>query len=113
MHEISLMQSALTTAERAAAEAGASRIESITLRIGALSGVVRDALEFAFEVLKADTLASGAELKIEEVPVRCRCADCGTEFEPQGMIFECPNCGALSSQVLRGREIDLVSMEVV
>jgi len=113
MHEISLMQSALNAATRAAGDAGATRIESITLRIGALSGVVRDALEFAFEVLKADTPASEARLVIDEVPVVCHCAECDADFEPSSMVFECPTCGRLSSQIVRGREIDLVSMEVV
>ncbi len=112
MHEVSLMQGTLDIAVARAQEAGASRIESLTMRIGALSGVVRDALEFAFEVLTPGTLAEGARLIIEDVPVVCYCPGCAAEFEPQGMVFGCPQCGERSAQVRRGREIDLVQMEV-
>ena len=41
---------------------------AIRLRIGALSGVVPEALEFAFEALRPGTLAEKAELAIESVP---------------------------------------------
>ena len=65
MHELSIMQSALSVALDQARQAGASRVHVIRLRIGALSGVVPDALEFAFEALAPGTPAEGAELAID------------------------------------------------
>ena len=65
MHELSIMQSALSLALDQARQAGASRVHTIRLRIGALSGVVPDALEFAFEALVPGTLAEGAKLAVE------------------------------------------------
>ena len=65
MHELSIMQSALSLALDQARQAGAARVHTIRLRIGALSGVVPDALEFAFEALTPGTLAEGAQLAIE------------------------------------------------
>lgn len=112
MHELSLMQSALDIALEHAGRAGADRIVSLTLRIGAMSGVVSEALEFAFEVLKADTIARDAMLQIDTVPVVCRCAHCERDFEAGDMVYACPDCGRRSADVRSGREMELSSMEV-
>ena len=76
MHELSIMQSALSLALNQAQQAGAARVHMIRLRIGALSGVVPDALEFAFEALTPGTMAEGARLAVEHVPARFWCAAC-------------------------------------
>ena len=112
MHELSLMDSALHIAADQAQSAGATRILSMTLRVGALSCVVPDSLRFAFEVLREGTLASTAELLIVETPVRALCTGCVVEFETTGPVALCPNCGAATSNIVSGREMDLVSMEV-
>jgi hydrogenase nickel incorporation protein HypA/HybF len=106
------MESALRLAAERARAAGASRINRMCLRIGALSGVVPESLEFAFETLRQDTLAAQAVLAIESVPAACWCGECRVEFESPDLLFECPRCGALASELRRGREMDLVSVEV-
>jgi hydrogenase nickel incorporation protein HypA/HybF len=112
MHEVSLMQSALELAEEQARLRGAGRIHRITLRIGKLAGVEPEALAFAFDVVTAGTMADGATLGVESVPVVCFCAACQAEFAPEDFIFACPRCGAPSGDVRAGRELELVSLEV-
>jgi len=112
MHEFSLMQSTLDLAIDHASRHGAERIERITMRIGDLSGVVADALQFAFEVLREGTMAADAALEIERVPVRCHCASCDSFFEPDGFVYTCPTCGAASRDIRTGREMELASIEV-
>lgn len=109
MHEVSIMESVL---EIAVARAAPRRIVRIELRIGHLSGVVREALEFAFEAMSLGTLAEGARLEVEEVAVRARCVPCDDDFEPDSLFYECPRCGTPSADVRRGRELDLVAVEV-
>ena len=112
MHEVSLMQSTLRIAmERAAAE-GARRIHRLTMRVGPLSGAVPEALEFAFEVLARGTMAEGAALEVERVPIVCYCEPCGAEFRPGDFVCECPTCHQLSAEVRHGRELELASLEV-
>jgi len=97
----------------AALREGASRVTSVRLRIGRLSGVTVDALTFAWDLARADTVASEAELRVEEIPVTVMCAQCGREGEPRdggGLI--CSACGAPAPTILRGRELELVAMEV-
>lgn len=106
------MQSALDQVLEQARQAGAGRVHAIRLRIGVLSGVVPDALQFAFEALAAGTLAEGALLNIENVPARFWCATCGHEFEAAQMFAECPDCHRPSGKLRAGREMELTSMEV-
>jgi hydrogenase nickel incorporation protein HypA/HybF len=112
MHELSIMQSALDQVLEKARQAGASRVHAIRLRIGALSGVVPDALQFAFEALSDGTPAQGAQLLIEDVPARFWCATCSHEFEATRMFAECPDCHRPSMELRAGREMELTSLEV-
>ena len=112
MHELSILEDALVQAFQQTTRAGAKRIHRIKMRIGEISGVAPDALRFAFDVVTQDTIADGAEFELEVVPVKCRCRSCGSAFTPDGLIYECPSCQALSSDVLQGREIELTSLEV-
>jgi hydrogenase nickel incorporation protein HypA/HybF len=106
------MQTALETAVRQARTAGGSRIHVIRLRVGRLSGVVTDALEFAFEALRPGTPAAEARLEIETVPAVMWCAGCQREFDSPEFLCECPGCGAVSGELRRGREMELLSMEI-
>lgn len=112
MHEFGIAESLLKTALETAAQHGASKVEQVSLRIGALAGVVDEALTFAFEALADGTPAQGARLLIEAVPVACYCPTCAREFEAPRFSYRCPHCQALSREVRRGRELQLVSIEV-
>jgi hydrogenase nickel incorporation protein HypA/HybF len=112
MHEFSIMESALDTAIQKTRAAGATQIHRLTLRVGKLSGVVPEALRFAFDALKARSLAAEAMLVIEEVPVVCWCPNCRSEFEPPEFKYECPHCHLLGGELRRGREMELAALEI-
>src|SRR5437773_4758177 len=108
MHETGLMQEAVQIAVDRAEQNGGTRVHGLTLRIGPLAGVEIDALRFAFEVVTQGTAADGAELHIEEVPVRCWCSTCAAEFQPADYVFRCASCERISADVRQGREFDLI-----
>ena len=111
MHEASIMQEALAQAEAHARQHGCTAIHVIRLRVGALSGVVPEALEFAFEALKAGTMAAEATLHLERVEARALCPACRREFTLEDAVFPCPACGGWESELLQGRELDLARIE--
>lgn len=113
MHEVGIMQNAVLMAEQQARANGAARIVKLRLRIGQLSGVVPEALEFAFEVVGKGTMVEGAGLEIEPVPAAFWCADCQAEFECEDFLAECPRCHAVASELRRGREMELSSLEIL
>jgi hydrogenase nickel incorporation protein HypA/HybF len=84
MHELSITQSILDTALRHAEQAHAKAIRALSLRVGALSGIVPDSLRFYFEFINKGTLAEGARLEIELVPPHARCRACGAERDFSG-----------------------------
>lgn len=112
MHEFSIMQAALETAGEKTRAAGATQIHRLTLRVGALSGVVPTALRFAFDALKDQSLAAAAELQIEEIPAAGWCAACAAEFAVADLQYECPRCHQLSGDLRRGKEMELASLEI-
>lgn len=112
MHDVGLMQQALEMAEQQLRLQGAQRIHRMAFRVGPLSGVEPDALRFAFDVVAQGTCADGAQIDIEEMPLRCWCSACEREFEPAGFAFLCPGCARVSDEVRSGREFELRSLEI-
>ncbi|MBI2808183.1 MAG: hydrogenase maturation nickel metallochaperone HypA [Planctomycetes bacterium] len=111
MHEASIMQNVFDLAcDRMRAES-ATRIVRVRLRVGALAGVVPEALAFAFEAMRAGTPAALAEIEFERVPARLVCRACQREFEPDGFPDACPCCGSWNVDVRHGHELDLVLVE--
>ena len=112
MHEVGLMESALEIVFDNAKQQNATRIHKVGMKVGALSGVVPDALEFAFEALVRNTIAADAVLEIELIPVTCYCPNCNSEFEPGEFSYECPQCGKPTGELRQGQELQLTHIEV-
>ena len=88
-------------------------MEKIRVKVGKASGVVADSLLFSFECARAGTVAEGASLEIEEVPVGGYCRDCSRDFDVDGQyVLECPRCGGPSFSVDRGHELEVIDLEV-
>jgi hydrogenase nickel incorporation protein HypA/HybF len=113
MHEMGI---ALQIIEIAAAsippELTSARVERVNLKIGKLSAVVPDSLRFCFEIASKDTSLAGADLAIEETPVVARCKDCHARWTIEEPVFTCSSCSGGSLEILSGRELDIVSIEI-
>lgn len=112
MHELSLIQEAIRIAEAHAKAANANCINRIILRVGALTGAVPEALEFAFEVARQGTLAENASLEIETVDPCVSCLDCGHQYNCEGWELICPQCGSFNAKIIKGLELDVKTIEV-
>jgi hydrogenase nickel incorporation protein HypA/HybF len=119
MHEMSTAQSILEVVQQYTKEndhtrgADVPRVKSVRLRIGEMAGVVPESLRFCFEVASEGTVAQGAELLIDEVPIRCRCAGCKVEFLVEHFLFLCPTCGTPDVEVISGNELDVVELDLL
>jgi hydrogenase nickel incorporation protein HypA/HybF len=113
MHELSIAQSLIELACDTAEREGASRVTKLHLRIGAMSGVVVDSLLFSFDLAAEGTACEGAKLDIKEVAVRVHCPRCdAAKSLPDSYAFLCPTCGSPTPEILEGRELKLISLEV-
>jgi hydrogenase nickel incorporation protein HypA/HybF len=112
MHEVGIMEQLLAIALDHAQQEGASEIHTIKVKVGDLSGVVPEALTFAFDVTAKGTSAESATFQVERVPAQCYCATCQECFTPKDWIYECPHCHEISHDLRQGKELELVSLEV-
>lgn len=112
MHELSIaMRVVETLTEDLAGESGSVTV--VRLRVGALSGVVPDALRFAWDVACRETRMEGSSLDIDEVAARIWCDSCEREQTVPGAFrMLCPICGEPGSRVVAGRELEILSVEM-
>jgi len=116
MHELPVTENILKVVLRHAGEARAARVVGISLRIGELSDIIEEWLQRYFDYLSRGTLAEGAVLRIERVPVIFRCEGCGTSFpvkvrEVRDIL--CPSCGGGKASLVSGREFFIKNIEVI
>ena len=112
MHELGITQSIVDIAEKTAREQKATKVLSVTVEIGELSGVVAEAVEFCFEACIQQSLLEGSRLIIERIPGLARCDDCGVELKIDNMTFKCKDCGSYALQRLQGEELKIKELEV-
>ncbi|HST10439.1 MAG TPA: hydrogenase maturation nickel metallochaperone HypA [Terriglobales bacterium] len=112
MHELSIALSIVEMAEEEALRHG-GLVSAVHLKLGALSGVVKDALLASFEMACADTPLEGSRLIVEEVPIIVFCEHCQ---ERRGLTstqwFCCPECGMPTGDVVQGKELEVVALEM-
>lgn len=111
MHEMGITQGILSASFEAAENAGATRITEIRVSIGEMTEIVATALEFAFDALTPGTMAEGAQLVITNVSAHSRCNGCGVEYDHDRFQMLCPECGSFDVVLLRGRELQIDSIE--
>jgi len=114
MHELSIAISIIDMVQEEAEHRHASRVEAIHLKLGPLSGVVREALEASYEIAAEDTPLKGTRLVIENVPVVVYCSACDQQQQLESIQnFTCPACGSPTPDVIHGKELEVVSMEII
>jgi len=108
LHEMAITQSVV---DAVCEHAEGRRVRSVRLQVGALCGVVPDSMQFCFELATEGTAADGARLDLDVQPGSARCRSCGDEFVLPDLILLCP-CGSADVEVLGGRQLRILSMEV-
>lgn len=112
MHEVGIAASILQTVESEANKRPSSRITVVGLRIGALSDIDRDALQFAFTALTRNTEWESLKFEIEWCPRRQRCFACGVEFVVEDGDASCPACGDARTLCVGGTQLDIAYLEL-
>jgi len=113
MHELSIALSIVEVASEEAQRHGDARVEAVHLQLGALSGVDRDALLFAWDLACEETRIAGSRLAIEAMPVVVRCPVCGVESAlDEPLDLRCPACGCVEVEIQRGRELQVTALEI-
>jgi hydrogenase nickel incorporation protein HypA/HybF len=113
MHELSIAMSILDVAQEEVERRGGVRVAAIHLKMGAMSGVVSDALQSAYELAREHTGFDDCRLVIEELPVIVFCSKCQAQKPVQSLQwFCCAECDTPASDVVQGRELEVTGLEL-
>ncbi len=114
MHELPVTQSILDIVLKHAKMNGVKKIHAINLNIGELSDLQDEWIQRYFDYISKGSLAEGAKLKIERIPVVFRCNACTESFQVRVREMKditCPSCGKNDFTLVSGREYYIRDME--
>ena len=113
MHELSIAVNLVESLEEKLAGQDALVVNAVNIRIGALTGLVPEALEFCWEVACNESRLKGSRLVIERVDAAGFCHECQEERVISNLqSFRCPVCLAPITDVTGGHELEILTLEV-
>lgn len=113
MHELSIALGIVEGAREEAERLDQGRVTAVFLKLGALSGVVREALESSWEIACAGSPLEGSRLEIEDVPVIVWCPTCeALRTLDSVQFFACAACGTPTGDIRQGKELQVVALEL-
>ena len=112
MHELAIAQNILEIVRQSVPEEQVSEVKWVRIRVGQLSGVIPDSLNFCFDAIVGETSLRRAGLDIEQVPTVSRCKKCTHQFQIEDMVFVCPECKSTDLELITGRELQVVEIEL-
>ena len=112
MHELAVTQGILNFALEEAAKRQATKITSLTVSLGSLSGIVAECVETYFPLVAEDTIAKDAKLIFCRIPATVRCPECNAQSELPDFRLRCPACTSRRVELLTGREDYIESIEI-
>jgi hydrogenase nickel incorporation protein HypA/HybF len=112
MHELSIALSILDCVAEEAQRHGRPRVVAVHLKLGPLCGVVKESLVSAFELAREQTPFATTRLLVEDVPLVAWCPSCSAERGVDVQQLCCPVCTTPTPEVVRGRELEVVALEI-
>jgi hydrogenase nickel incorporation protein HypA/HybF len=112
MHELSIAQEIIGIVQENLPKQSGHAVKSVKLRIGKLTNILPDSLEFCFDALIKSTPLDGARLEIQHIPVTVCCTQCKKENEIEGLAFVCPSCGSSQIKMTAGDELQVAEIEI-
>ena len=116
MHELQVTERILNIVLNHAQKNGVTKVMSINLRIGELSDLENEWIQHYFDYLAKESVAAGAKLVIERVPVVMRCDECDHSFEVNIKEIKeilCPECECKTCTLVSGKDYYIKDMEVM
>jgi len=112
VHELSFAENIIDIIRQSVPTDELGDVRVVRLKIGILSGVVPDSLDFCFTTISAQTPLARARLEIEQIPFTVVCDACGKSFANDIGYVVCPDCGGVETRVVSGRELQVTEIEL-
>jgi len=111
MHEVSIIQNVVEIVLEKAIENKLTSVSKVSLKIGELSGVMPQSLNFAFKSCIIDTMLQNSVLEIDKVSAVAECKDCTKQFPIDHFNKLCPYCNKFCSSIISGYELYVNTIE--
>ena len=112
MHELGIARNILEIVQQSVPSDEEPAVRRIRIKVGQMSGVVPDSLEFCLNALLNDTKMDRADLVIEKIPTVSLCRECGHRFSVDDFVFSCRACSSPNVEVVSGNELEVVDIEL-
>jgi hydrogenase nickel incorporation protein HypA/HybF len=119
MHELSIALRIVEALDEELAEeadhldSGELAVSAVTIQVGALTGLVPEALQFAWDMSTDNSRLQGSKLNIEWIDAAGYCPECQSERTITNLqSFRCPVCRTPIAQIVGGNEMEILTMEV-
>jgi len=113
MHELGVVFYVIKDVKKVAEENDIKKVNSVTLEIGEVSGVIHDMLKDCYDwAKKKEPLLEESELKIETIEAISYCEDCGKDYSTVKHAKICPYCGSEKTFLKVGNEFSIKEIEV-
>ena len=114
MHELGTIYYVIDTVEKLMVENQLTKVASITLEIGEVSGIIPDYLMDFWQYARAKTEHfKETELKIEELKAVTYCQDCRKTYPTMEFKKVCPYCHSENTFLLTGNEYNIKEIEAM
>ncbi len=112
MHEMTIAINIVDIICQKANDEKAVKVNIVELVIGELSGIMINSLEFCFEAACKNTIADGAELKINIINAEAFCKSCNKNFSIESDFSPCPTCNDFNFELIKGKEFSIKSFNI-
>lgn len=103
-----MLKIALQYAEKAEAK----RITDIHVDVGEIASYVDDSIQFYWDIISEGTIAQGAKLHFNRIPLMMQCQSCQEEFHPDGKTYACPKCSSNDVKIISGDDLQLSALDI-
>lgn len=112
MHELSIAVNIVEICSEEASKSGADKVTGVEVEVGAVSGIIPEALEFSWDVATKGSLVEGADLRIIKIRASACCVHCSEKFELEDVFEPCPACNKFGNDILAGKELKIKAITI-
>ena len=112
MHELGIVFHIIKSVEEIGAQNELTKVSSVTLEIGEVSGIVPEYLTDCWKwAAEKSELLAGSELKVEQIDAVTYCEACGKTYPTVQYAKICPHCGSDQTYLVTGNEVSIKEIE--
>lgn len=114
MHELGIVISIMDSVEKLGEENALTKVSSVTLEVGEVSGIVHEYLTDCWKwSAEKSPLLKGSTLKIEALPAVTYCESCEKTYSTLEHKKICPYCKSEDTFLITGNEINIKEIEAM